>query len=107
MANHKLVTISIFAFQNMRTMHFFYLYKTMLEKLLEFDCMQENKKKLFFKEEINLNFFRDVFEFFKFLETFRRKPGILIRSASYNVNIQPDIIQNWYKKMQEITNILK
>jgi hypothetical protein len=48
MANHKLVTISIFAFQNMRTMHFFYLYKTMLEKLLGFDCMQENKKKIVF-----------------------------------------------------------
>jgi len=78
--DQKLVMISIFAFQNMKKMHFclFYLfYKSMLRKLLGFGCMYENI--FFLKKEINLKIFRFFFEFFiKILETFRRKPGILI-----------------------------
>jgi len=49
----------------MRKIQFFFLIKSMLGKLLEFGCMHENKI-FFLKEEISLNFFRFVFEFFIF-----------------------------------------
>jgi hypothetical protein len=49
----------------------------MLRKLLRYCRIHENK--IFFHEKINLKLFEICFFYFqKNLETFRRKPGILI-----------------------------
>jgi hypothetical protein len=52
MNNHKLVTISIFGFLNMKKMQFFFM-KNMLESILGFGRTQHN---IFFKNVLNFFF---------------------------------------------------
>jgi hypothetical protein len=56
----------------------------------------------FWKEEINLNIFLECFwNCWIFFKRFRRKPCIFnTRFVFYSVNIQPNIIQNYWKNMQ-------
>jgi len=71
----------------------------MLGKILGFGRMHENKIYfLFLKREINLKvflifFFENVLNFFWNIS---EKPGYFnTEFLFYNVNIQPDIMQNW------------
>jgi len=76
----------------------FYLLKNIHEKPFGFGHMHKDKIYFlcFWKEEINLIFFKK-----KFKEKFRRKPGIFnIGSVSYGVSLQHDIMQNIWKNMQ-------
>jgi len=78
MDDHKLVMISIFYFQNMRKMQFFFVcfffLKNVLKKNLEFGRMHEN------------NFFWNISEKIGYFNT---------EFVFCIVNIQPDIMKNW------------
>jgi len=69
----------------------FYLFENMLEKK-PFRMWSYAKQHLFLMK---------IFFFFNFLFLkFRRKTIIFnIRSLSYNVSLQPDIMQNYWKNM--------
>jgi len=72
----------------------FYLLENMLEK-------KPFKMWLYAKQHLFLMkiFFFSFFYIFLFLK-FRRKTSIFnIRSLSYNVSLQPDIMQNYLKNM--------
>ena len=72
----------------------FYLLENMFEKR-PFRMWSYAKQHLFFNENLFFSFFY-IFLFLKF----RRKTSIFnIRSLSYNVSLQLDIMQNYWKNM--------
>jgi hypothetical protein len=68
----------------------------MLKKLLGFDRMHKNKIFLIIlKEKINLKILEIFFNLQIFLRSISEKTRFFnIKSVSYSVNIQPDILQN-------------
>jgi hypothetical protein len=69
----------------------------MLRKLLGFDCMHENKIFLFFLKRKLIKKKFEIFFNFKFflIKVSKKTMYFNIESISYNVNIQPDIMQNY------------
>jgi len=78
----------------------------MFENVLGFGCMHETKIFLFFvcffKEKINLKFMNLFWILNLFFWNFLEKTKYFnTGSVSYNVNIQPNIMQNYWKNMRE------
>jgi len=92
MDNYKLLTISILHLKHDKDSFFlFFCHEDMLENILGFGCMHENKTFFFLffllKREINLKIvYRNISEKVEYFNT---------EFVSYSVKIQPNIKQNW------------
>jgi len=104
MDNYKLVMISIFFsfLKHEKDATFCFFYENTFGKILGFGYMHENKTFCFcfLKKEINFKRFEIFFNFQKKIRNVLEKTKYFNTGyISYSVNIQPDIMQNWWENM--------